>query len=229
MPTAASCNAALLRRHRVHTAVRELMGELGYRVSMDAVALRAGCSKQTLYADFGSKQELLRSMMQEHLGMAAAPLAASELGVREALLVFAEEHLARLSDPTVVAACQLLGAQSEQYPEEAQALYRDGCQAMQEHLAQWLLAAMQRGELRGDDPHLAAELLMSMIGGMDTDRQRLGVPFRDSAVLRRPWLEFAVGHFMHAFACEPALAEPPSSPRPRTGKNPTPAPDASPG
>jgi AcrR family transcriptional regulator len=212
--------SALERRQRVHQAVRELMGELGYRVSMEAVAQRAGCAKQTLYSDYGSKQELLRSMMQEHLELASAPLDSTTRGVHETLLVFAEEHLARLSDPSVVAACHLLAAQSQQYPEEAQALYRDGCQAMQERLALWLQAAMARGDLRHDDPHLAAELLMSMIGGLDMERQRLAVSHRDSNPGRRAWLEFAIGNFMRAFA----PSDPPSAaevPRPRSRKTST--------
>lgn len=176
------------------------MGELGYRVSMEAVAQRAGCAKQTLYSDYGSKQELLRSMMQEHLGLASGPLDSGTRGVRETLFDFAEEHLARLSDPSVMAACHLLAAQSQQYPEEAQALYRDGCQAMQDRLALWLGNAMARGDLRDDDPHQAAELLMSMIGGQDMERQRLAVRHRDSESRRRAWLDFAIGNFMRAFA-----------------------------
>ncbi len=198
--------AALERRQRVQQAVRELMGEMGYRVSMEAVALRAGCSKQTLYSDYGSKQELLRTMMQEHLLRASAPFDSEGHGVRETLLMFAEEHLALLSDPSVIAACHLLAAQSQQYPEEASALYRDGCQAMQERLALWLQAAMDQGQLRHDDPHLAAELLMSMIGGLDMERQRLAVQHRDSEQQRREWLEFAIGNFMRAFQANTAPA-----------------------
>lgn len=216
MPVPAPTPAALERRQRVHQAVRELMGELGYRVSMEAVALRAGCSKQTLYSDYGSKQELLRSMMQEHLAEASAPLGVEGAGVRATLLVFAEEHLARMSDPSIMAACHLLAAQAQQYPEEASALYRDGCQAMQERLAQWLQLAMQAGELRHDDPHLAAELLMSMIGGLDMERQRLAIGHRDSAARRRAWLEFAVANFLRAFeVVEPRPAADPSRLRPR--------------
>jgi len=156
-------------------------------------------------------------MMQEHLVLASAPLDSTTRGVRETLLVFAEEHLARLSDPSVMAACHLLAAQSQQYPEEPQALYRDGCQAMQERLALWLQAAMARGELRRDDPHLAVELLMSMIGGLDMERQRLAVGHRDSSQRRRAWLDFAIGNFMGAFApSDPAPAA--EVPRPRSRK-----------
>jgi len=68
--------AAVQRRQRVHAAVRELLAEQGFRISMDAVAARAGCSKQTLYAQFGSKQALLRSMIDEHLDLTTVRLEA---------------------------------------------------------------------------------------------------------------------------------------------------------
>ena len=77
------------RRARVHQAVRELMSEQGFRMSMDTVAARAGCSKQTLYAHFGSKQELLRSVIAEHQDLATVPLSPVVEDPREALLAFA--------------------------------------------------------------------------------------------------------------------------------------------
>ena len=39
---------------------------------------------------------------------------------------------------------------------------------------------MQRGQLRHDDPHFAAELLLGMIVGLDFERQRFAVPHRDN-------------------------------------------------
>ena len=78
-----------LRRARVHQAVRELMAEQGFRISMDSVAVRAGCSKQTLYAHFGSKQELLRSVIAEHQDLATVPLSPVVEDPRAALLAFA--------------------------------------------------------------------------------------------------------------------------------------------
>ncbi|MBA3930896.1 MAG: TetR family transcriptional regulator, partial [Xanthomonas sp.] len=81
------------RRARVHQAVRELMSEQGFRISMDTVAARAGCSKQTLYAHFGSKQELLRSVIAEHQDLATVRLSPMAEDPRAALLAFATEHL----------------------------------------------------------------------------------------------------------------------------------------
>lgn len=204
--------AASLRRQRVHDAVRELMAEQGFRISMDAVAARAGCSKQTLYSHFGSKQELLRSVMQEHLDMATARLDGKAAGPRAALLGFAMEHLQRLSDPSVVATCQLLSAEAAQFPEEARVLYRDGCETLQQRLAEWLYMAMQRGQLRHDDPHYAAELLLGMIVGLDFERQRFAVPHRDSEGRRRHWAGFAVDAFLRAFSVDASPAPTPPHP-----------------
>ena len=203
---------ATLRRQRVHDAVRELMAEQGFRVSMDAVAARAGCSKQTLYSHFGSKQELMRSVMQEHLDMATARLDGDrgddDDDPRAALLGFALEHLQRLSDPHLIATCQLLSAEAAQFPEEARTLYRDGCETLQQRLADWLRLAMRRGQLRRDDPHYTAELLLGMIVGLDFERQRFATPHRDSDGRRRHWAEFAIDAFLRAFSRDMVATHP---------------------
>ncbi len=205
---------ALQRRERVHEAVRELMAEQGFRVSMDAVASRAGCSKQTLYTHFGSKQELLRSVMQEHLDLATARLDDRHGDMRSILLEFAMQHLQRLSEPSVLATCQLLSAEAAQFPEEARALYQDGCATLQQRLADWLGLAMQRGQLRSYHPQQAAELLLGMIVGLDFERQRFSVPYRDDDPQRQHWAEFAVDAFLRAFAVEgqSSIATPASRP-----------------
>lgn len=200
MQPSSSATAALRRRQRVHDAVRELMAEQGFRVSMDAVASRAGCSKQTLYADFGSKQQLMRSVVQEGLDLTAARLDQPQGDLRETLLGFALEYMLRLTDPSVVTTCQLLSAEASQFPEEAQALYRNGHDAMQQRLAHWLQRAMLRGELKHDQPQCVAELLLGMIIGLDSERQKFAVPYRDDDGKRRRWAEFAIDAFLQMFA-----------------------------
>ena len=102
----------------------------------------------------------------------------------------------------VITTCQLLSAEATQFPEEARALYRDGCETLQHRLAEWLYMAMQRGQLRHDDPHYAAELLLGMIVGLDFERQRFAVPHRDSEDRRKHWAEFAVDAFLRAFSVD---------------------------
>lgn len=204
--------AATERLRRVRKAVHELMSEQGLRISMDAVAARAGCSKQTLYAQFGSKQALLRKVAQAHLEQVGAALDDDATGLHEALLHFAVEHLDMLADATIVASCQLISAEASQFPDEARALFVDGHGRLLELLAARLKKAMQRGQLRHDEPLLAAELLLGMIIGSDFERQRLNVPHRDTPGARLAWAEFAIETFLRAFSPLPSLgATPPRS------------------
>jgi AcrR family transcriptional regulator len=190
------------RRQRVLDAVRALMAEQGFRVSMDAVAQRAGCSKQTLYAQFGSKNALLQDLMHEHLEITTARLEAFDGQVREPLLAFAIEHLERISAPDAIASCRLFSAESPQFPEEARSIWRNGGQTLLSRLASWLSLAMDAGCIRHDQPHVAAEMLLSMMVGMDLERQRFSVPQRTPDA-RRAWAELAVDTFLRAYAPPP--------------------------
>jgi len=192
------------------------MSEQGFRMSMDTVAARAGCSKQTLYAHFGSKQALLRSVIAEHQDLATVPLSPVVEDPRAALLAFAMEHLRHLNDPTIAATSRLLAAEAHQFPDEARDLFQQACDTLVRRLATWLQHAMDQGRLRHDDPHYAAELLLSMIVGMDFERQRFGVAHRAGDRARRRWAEFAVDGFLRAFTPASDHAAPPPAPAGRS-------------
>lgn len=187
------------RRQRVLDATRELMAEHGFRVSMDAVAQRAGCSKQTLYAQFGSKQALMQALMHEHLELTTSQLESFDGRLREPLLRFGLEHIERISEPGAVASLRLLSAEAPQYPDEARSLWQEGAERLVSRVSDWLRQAMDAGLLRHDQPHAAAELLLGMLVGLDADRQRFSLSQRDPAA-RRAWVEFAIDTFLKAFA-----------------------------
>ncbi len=195
---------------RVFDAVRELLARHGMRMSMEAVAQHAGCSKQTLYSRYGSKQELMRRVVDRHVCRATAGLRALRDGdLRGSLLQFATDYLDHFNQPHVAQACRLIAADAAQFPEEARNLYRDGTGALTRRLAEWLQSASRKGWLRHDDPHFMAELFISMIVGQDFDRQRFHTPHRDDACSRRRWAEFSVDGFLRAFA--PETSAPPHS------------------
>ena len=204
------------RDERVFDAVRVLLANQGMQMSMDAVAQQAGCSKQTLYSRYGSKQELLRRVMQRHVANATGAMlrALRSDDLRESLLQFATDFLEHFNQPHVGQACRLIAADAAHFPEEARTLYRHGTGALTLHLAEWIETVCRRGLLRHDNPHFMAELLLSMIAGQDFDKQRFHTPHRDDALLRRRWAEFSVDSFLRAFAPDPSPA--PSTNQPRS-------------
>ena len=188
------------RHQQVCDAVRALVAERGANISMDAIAARAGCSKQTLYARYGSKQALFAQVTHESMATANLPPVATADALPRALLAFAEEHLAHLAEPETIGTARLVTAQAGQFPYEVAALYQSYIGTLQSRLASWLQQAMRRGLLRHDDPHFAAELLLGMIVGLDFDRQRHLSPHRDDPAERSRWAVFAVDSFLRAFA-----------------------------
>lgn len=200
--------ATAQRHQRMRDAAIELMFELGYAVSMDAVAQRAGCSKQTVYAHFGSKEGLFRSIVADLLGPVGASLDDDAADLDEALRRFARAHLEHLAQPRTVTAIRMLTTDIARFPDEARALFDAGALTIQRRLAVCLDAAMRRGELRDDDAPALAELLLGMLVGFDVDRRRLGLPGRDTPEQRAQWADRVVDAFLRAHRVPTA---PPSS------------------
>lgn len=73
--------------------------------SMNDIAREAGVSKGTLYAYFGSKEELFEAIIQAEYSQAAERLCAFKRGgeVREMLMDFGFRLISRMSDPDVMA------------------------------------------------------------------------------------------------------------------------------
>jgi TetR/AcrR family transcriptional repressor of mexJK operon len=182
-------------------AARELWLEHGYQTSMDAVAKRAGCSKQTVYAHFGSKEGLFRGVVTDLVAPLIANLEVKPGAMLEkTLLEFAIQHAERMAQPETIARRRILYSEASRYPEESRAVLQVGLNAIQARLAQLVGDAMQRGELRKDDPDVAAEMFIGMSFGVETERQFLGLPVRTTRAARERWARLVVGHFMKIYS-----------------------------
>jgi len=200
-PSPSAAGSSDARDERVFEAVRELLATQGMRLSMDAVATLAGCSKQTLYSRYGCKRELLRQAMRLHVSNATSGLSTCDRKpLRETLIDFAIGYLDHRNKPKVQRASQLLGANAHEFREEARFIYGGSVEALRDHVAEWMQTEMARNRLTHDDPHFMAELLLSMISGQDFERQRFHAPYRDDASQRQRWAEFATDAFLRAFA-----------------------------
>ena len=192
--------ARIERHRRIADAVRALVAEQGLRLSMEAVAARAGCSKQTLYTNYGNKQELVRRVIIDRLDATAARWDADKHDLRSALLTFAVDHLEYLASENTVAARRLILAESRRYADEASALFDLAIEGLHRQLAARLHTAIRQGQLRDGDAGAMAEMLLSMIAGLDVERRHFGDGQRKSGQARADWAAFAVDAFLRAFA-----------------------------
>ena len=114
-------------------------------VTAESVAARAGCSKQTLYARYGSRQGLMAQVALDGMALARLPAMPTATTLRPALLAFARQHLDHLCRPSTIGAARLLTAQAQQFPQEVTELFVGWAGTLQAQLAAWLQQAMRRG------------------------------------------------------------------------------------
>ncbi|MGR4894842.1 TetR/AcrR family transcriptional regulator [Stenotrophomonas sp. LARHCG68] len=192
------------RDQPVFAAVGELLATHGMQLSMDAVAAHVGCSKQTLYSRYGSKTNLLRLVMQQHVATTTAQLIKGDSRpLRQILVEFAIHYLEHRNQPRIRQTAQLLAISANQFHEEARTLYNLSADAVRSQITEWLRTEMARGRLIHDDPQFMAELLISMLAGQDFERQRFHAPHRDTPEKRHRWAEFAIDAFLRAFPVPP--------------------------
>lgn len=152
-------------RERVLRAATDSFLARGYASSVDDIARRAGVAKQTVYSHFPSKDVLFREVAR---GLAMSVLVELEGGdPRAALLRFATAYRERALGPQGIASFRTLVPEVPRFKGIARSMYADTVGAMVERLAEYLAAAMREGRLRRDDPELAAEMLLSMLAGVD--------------------------------------------------------------
>lgn len=173
-------------RKRLIQAATEAFLEEGYRASVDRIASRAGVAKQSLYNNFANKEELFRevgSMLAEAIG--------------EELRIGRELRERSLSDKGI-SIYRSFHIESGRVPEMVTAIHCRVVKGLTERIGQYLAQAMERGELRRDEPSFAAEMLMSML--VHADRmKRLGGEPRLAPEAEEVRMRKIVDCFMSAF------------------------------
>ena len=155
----------LENRERVLRAATDSFLARGYASSVDDIARRAGVAKQTVYSHFASKESLFREVARS---LAMSVLVELEGGdLRAALLRFSVAYRQRALGAQGIASFRTLVPEVPRFKAVAKSMYGNTVGAMVESLARYLEAAMRQGHLRRDDPELAAEMLLSMLAGVD--------------------------------------------------------------
>jgi AcrR family transcriptional regulator len=163
-------------RQRLILAATEIFMEEGYRASVDRIAMRAGVAKQTLYNHFPSKDDLFTEVVRVAAASILVTLDDGSRDLRDSLLGFGSAFCAKVLGHEGLAHYRVMIAESSRFPELAQAFFTKGPAQTVAGLAAFIAAAMARGELREDDPRLAAEVLLSMLSGFERTRRLLAQP-----------------------------------------------------
>lgn len=152
-------------------AAGELVLTQGYQgTSMDAVAERAGVSKQTVYSHFANKEELFAACIRTKVAgygfdeTAVAP----EGDLREVLLGVVHRFTDLLFDPEVVAMHRLVACEARSHPRVAKLFFESGPLRTKRNVVALLREQVRRARLRIDEDRLlyAATQLLNMAVSM---------------------------------------------------------------
>jgi TetR/AcrR family transcriptional repressor of mexJK operon len=172
-PTDLAKEAAILK------AARQSFLELPYdRVSMDAIAERAGVSKVTLYAKYKSKDGLFVAAMTESCDAIYNQARTDiEIGgpIRDTLLLLGTRFMMMILDPEVAAMHAVMMQISHSRPELPRQFYESSVDRSIETLAETLAIADQRGTLACPNPRQAAVQFVAMVQGVFRYQLELGV------------------------------------------------------
>ena len=192
----------LSARARILEAAAEMFRAHGYDVSMDVIATAANVSKQTLYNQFGSKEDLFKAMIADRAAVMRAPLSASALErhPRDMLADIARQYYTHACSEHEIGYYRMMIGASQQFPDIGRAYYEAGPKQMVEALAQWMVREERLGRLdTGGDPTLAAEHFLSLVAGQIEVRGLLGqwVEMPPAEMVRRA--RYCADIFMRAF------------------------------
>lgn len=189
------------KRQAVIEAARRVFTEKGYNASMEEVAFEAEVSKQTIYNQFGSKEQLFHAMVEERVAEMIQPLieAAPDSDPREVLSRIGRIYHNRIIAPDNIKMVRALIAA----PNAAGVLrdiYAHGPSKFAQTFADWLAALDARGRLRVADPRLAAEHFISFTFGGLYMRRLFGIeaPLDQEDIERR--VAYCVEAFLRAHA-----------------------------
>jgi len=174
--------------------------------SIEGIAAAAGVSKVTVYKHFAGKPALFAAAVErECAGMRRLLDFAEEGGPIEVrLLTFAQAMHDFLTQPKIIQFDRRIAAETERDPEPGRMFLDAGPKRLLRALAEMLARADRRGELRVEDPLLAAEQLSGMIKGAAHMEHRFGGEVDEARARRR--VEAAVALFMRGYG--PAAPDP---------------------
>lgn len=163
------------------SAAGAVFSERGLSAPIDAVARRAGVSKQTIYNRYRSKADLVRALVTQRVEEATAPL--FEPGALEhpeaTLTAYGRFILDGYASGKSISMLRVTIEAAKDLPDVARAVHEAGPQASRRALAGYLAAEHAAGRMCVEDPLRAASFFSGMLV---TSRQIDGLLGVDTAM-----------------------------------------------
>jgi TetR/AcrR family transcriptional repressor of mexJK operon len=173
-----------VHRERVLRAATSSFLAHGYGSSVDVIARRAGVAKQTVYHHFPSKDILFKEVARDLARRVLVELEGEEKGIQKTLERFGLAYRKRVLGAQGINAFRTLVPEVPRFKALARTMYAASAGETVRRLAAYLEKAMQRGELRADDPVPAAEMLLGMLVGFDRVKRLFGVALEEGDARR---------------------------------------------
>ena len=156
------------KRRREIAAVAELVFfENGFPdTTMQMIAARAGASKETLYRHFGSKEGLFAEIVEARSKNFLAGIEENferPGSVGDVLRDMGLRMLDAMVEPVAISLCRTVVSEVPRNPELGRIFYVVGPERVRKRLAEFLVAARERGELTCPDPVLASRVFLGAI------------------------------------------------------------------
>jgi TetR/AcrR family transcriptional regulator, mexJK operon transcriptional repressor len=155
------------KRAAILAAARMLLIERGPQVSLEAIALQAGVSKQTIYNSWPSKQALFGAMTAERLDALTEPLLQvdAQAPLRDVLESLALRYLALIYEPQSLAVLRAMAADEVWRQDYGHAFFIKGPALSYDRLSAYLNLQMQNKQLDIEDIPLATEHFFALLRG----------------------------------------------------------------
>jgi TetR/AcrR family transcriptional regulator, mexJK operon transcriptional repressor len=157
------------RCQRFVETAQTLFLERGFAsTSVNEVVRRAGGSLATLYAEFGTKDELFEAVMNRRAAMMFTDIINSKTPVPDIaseLLQLAKRIQTHMLSEDALALYRLAVHEGPKFPSVRNAVLVNGLAGFLRRLSDYFTALAKNGRLVIDDPAVAAELFLTLVQG----------------------------------------------------------------
>lgn len=153
------------RQGILDVAARSFMDNGYAGTTMSGIAAALGGSKGTLWSYFPSKETLFAAVldrMTTHYRQRLQQILDPGEEVADTLRHFCVSLLEKVTSPEAIALHRLVASEAGRFPEMGLIFYQHAPLQTRSKLAAYIAGAVERGQLRTNDPAMAARALMTL-------------------------------------------------------------------